>query len=83
MNQITATEAKAHLADLLRTVESGETIAITRHGKTIAHLVPANSLERNARQTALERFEKRRERWKRVKASRAEILAWRHEDHRF
>lgn len=83
MNEITATQAKAHLADVLRSVESGETIAITRHGKTIAHLVPAISLKRDARQAAVERFEKRRDRWMRVKASRKEILAWRHEDHRF
>ena len=83
MNEITATEAKAHLAYLLRSVEAGETIAITRHGKTIAHLVPAVSRKRDARQAAIARFEKRRERWKSVKVSRKEILAWRHEDHRF
>ncbi|MDE0679875.1 MAG: type II toxin-antitoxin system prevent-host-death family antitoxin [Gammaproteobacteria bacterium] len=83
MNEITATQAKAHLAEILRSVESGETIAITRHGKTIAHLVPAISRKRDARQAAVDRFEERRERWKRVKASRNEILAWRHEDHRF
>ncbi len=83
MNEVTATEAKAHLADLLRTVEHGETIAITRHGKAVAHLVPAKDREHTARQAALERFERRRARWKTVKVSREEILSWLHEDHRF
>ena len=49
MRKIQATEAKARLADLLRTVERGETIAITRHGKTIAHLVPAHVQESDSR----------------------------------
>ena len=83
MNEITATEAKARLADLLRTVENGESIAITRHGKAIAHLVPASAAEDGARQSALERFENRRRRWKQTRATVEEILAWRHEDHRF
>ena len=34
MREVQATEAKAHLAQLLSEVEHGETIAITRHGKT-------------------------------------------------
>lgn len=83
MNEFTATEAKARLADLLRTVENGESIAITRHGKAIAHLVPATAAKESARQSALERFENRRRRWKQTRATVEEILAWRHEDHRF
>ena len=43
MREVQATEAKAHLAQLLSEVEHGETIAITRHGKPIAHLVPAEA----------------------------------------
>ena len=41
VREIQATEAKARLAELLRNVEHGETIAITRHEetvKTISHL---------------------------------------------
>lgn len=34
-------EAKTHLPRLLERVEHGETIVITRHGKPIAKLVPA------------------------------------------
>lgn len=40
MREIQATEAKAHLAQLLSAVERGESFAITRHGRPIAHLVP-------------------------------------------
>ena len=83
MKEITATEAKAHLADLLRSVESGETIAITRHGKAVAHLVPAHAVQHSAQRSALEHFETRRERWKPAQATLDEILAWRHEDHRY
>ena len=36
MREVAATDAKAHLAELLRAVEYGETVAIARHGKTVA-----------------------------------------------
>jgi prevent-host-death family protein len=38
---VTATEAKAKILALLDEVESGEEIEITRHGRTVARLVPA------------------------------------------
>ena len=41
MREVNATEAKARLAELLRSVEFGEAVAITRHGKALAHLIPA------------------------------------------
>ena len=46
MREIQATEAKTRLAELLRAVEHGEAITITRHGKPVAHLVPAGSQDR-------------------------------------
>lgn len=33
-------EAKTRLPDLLRRVEAGETVTITRHGKPVAQIVP-------------------------------------------
>lgn len=39
--QVTATEAKARILALLDEVEAGETVEITRRGRTIARLVPA------------------------------------------
>ena len=82
MQEVQATEAKAHLAELLRTVERGETIAITRHGRTIAHLVPAHSLDRDRREKAVDRFVERRAGWRKAGMSKDEILAARHEGHR-
>lgn len=40
MAEIGSYEAKTHLPALLRRVEQGERIVITRHGRPIAELVP-------------------------------------------
>lgn len=39
-------EAKKHLSSLLERVAQGEEIIITRHGKPLARLVPANVADR-------------------------------------
>jgi prevent-host-death family protein len=39
---MTATEVKAKILSLLDEVEAGDQVEITRHGRTIARLVPAN-----------------------------------------
>ena len=94
MRQVQATEAKARLAELLRTVERGETIAITRRGKAVAHLIPAQGQERAQpvptedqerarRKAAVAHFMRLRSQWKPTGMSREEILAARHEGHRF
>jgi prevent-host-death family protein len=38
---LTATEVKAHILALLDDVAAGEEITITKHGRTVARLVPA------------------------------------------
>jgi prevent-host-death family protein len=81
MREVQATQAKALLPELLQTVERGETIAITRHGKTIAHLVPAEERECARRKEAIDRFLEQRARWKPTGITLDEILAWRHEGH--
>ena len=83
MREVQATEAKTHLAQLLSEVEHGETIAITRHGKPIAHLVPAEARKRATRRAAVERFEAWRATWKGIDMSLEEILDARHEGHRY
>ena len=83
MRLVQATEAKARLAELLRIVERGETVAITRHGKTIAHLVPAIEQQRIERQRAVEDFLELRSSWRPTGMSIQEILAARHEGHRY
>ena len=75
MREIKATEAKARLAELLRAVEYGETVAITRHGRAIAHLVPATDLDRDRQKLAVERFRARRRQWRRIEMTTEEILA--------
>ena len=82
MREVAATEAKARLAELLRSVERGESIAITRHGRRVAHLLPAAAQERAAFKSAVDRFRRRRARWPRIRMSTDEILAARHEGHR-
>ena len=82
MRKVQATEAKTRLAELLRAVEHGETVAITRHGRPVAHLVPAPTQDRANRERAVERFRQRRAGWERVAFSPEEILAARHEGHR-
>ena len=83
MREVQATEAEARLAELLRAVEYGETVAITRQGRTIAHLVPVRDRERAHRKEAVMRFRERRRRWRRVEMSTDEILAARREGRRW
>ena len=82
MLTINATEAKARFAKLLRTVENGETVAITRHGATIARVVPVPVDDRTERRSAVARFRRKRETWAAAGMSVDEILAARHEGHR-
>ena len=85
MRVVKATQAKARLAELLRLAEQGETIAITRHDKIVAHLVPAQEQERADRRGAVEQVRTLRSEWEElgVRMTREEILAARHEGHRF
>jgi len=39
-NTVSTYETKTHLADLLRRVQKGESITITKHGVPVARLVP-------------------------------------------
>jgi prevent-host-death family protein len=49
---VTTTQAKAKILALLDEVESGEEIEITRHGRTVARLVPARPSARLKRMFA-------------------------------
>jgi prevent-host-death family protein len=46
MPEIGAYEAKTHLGQLLERVEKGERFVITRHGRPVAELVPAEGRDR-------------------------------------
>ena len=82
MRTIRVTEAKARFAQLLRTVERGETVAITRHGETIAHLIPAQAGERTDHKQVVARFRRLRDEWQPAAMSIDDILVARHHDHR-
>lgn len=61
--EVGAYEAKTHLPELLRRVEKGERITITRHGHPVAELVPASDERRRRVSEAiagLEQFRKGR-----------------------
>lgn len=40
MKHVSVVEAKSHLSALIAEVETGEEIAVTRHGKVVARIVP-------------------------------------------
>jgi len=60
-------EAKTKLSELLDKVEAGETVTITRHGKTVAKLVPAaiDADERARRRALIEEIKRKRVGWDR------------------
>jgi prevent-host-death family protein len=76
-----ASEAKAKWAELLDEVERGRTIRITRHGKTIARVVPETEVRTAEVAEAIKRLRALRE--KVGKAPLDEILASRHEGHKY
>lgn len=43
---VTASEANRNFSELLRQVEHGESVAVTRHGRVVARLVPSEEMER-------------------------------------
>jgi len=54
--EIGAFEAKAKLSEVLRKVEQGERYTITKRGRVIAHLVPAQNKSLQAREEAIIRL---------------------------
>lgn len=56
MKTVGSYQAKTHLPSLLEEVSKGEKIAITRHGVTIAYLVPADEKPRRDPDVALARL---------------------------
>ncbi len=81
MVEVQSSEAKAKLSQFLDEVERGETVVITRHGKPVAHLVPAPDVNRERVRAAMEGIREMRKTAKRVSVD--EILAWRHEGHKY
>ena len=55
--EVPVKEAKAKLTELLRRVEAGERIVLTRHGKPVADLVPHGLGQEDKRLSVMERYE--------------------------
>lgn len=81
MREIQASDAKARLSQLLDEVERGETIVITRHGRAIARLIPESDRRRREIDAALADIRELRKHTGEV--SIEELLAWRHEGHKY
>lgn len=80
---IAATELKARLSEILSDVERGESIGITRHGKTIARIAPEGEVARADVHRSIEELRKLRASLPRTGITLDEILEWRHEGHRY
>ena len=81
MKKIQATQAKATFAELLREVERGETVLITRHGKTVARLVPEATRREEEVAAAIRDLETLRASLPKAGISIDDILDMRHEGH--
>lgn len=53
MRTVSVAEAKTHLSELLNTVEAGEEVVITRHGRAVARI---SSPEKKKQPLALDRL---------------------------
>jgi prevent-host-death family protein len=54
---INVTDAKAHLLDLVRRVEAGEEVVLTRHGTPVVRLTPIKArVDVEKRLAALEKY---------------------------
>ncbi|MCY4324392.1 MAG: type II toxin-antitoxin system prevent-host-death family antitoxin [Gammaproteobacteria bacterium] len=76
VRHVPATEAKSKMAELLRYAEFGEAVVITRHGKPIAHLIPAPDAEAAARKKAVSQLRELRQSIQPSGISTEEILEW-------
>jgi prevent-host-death family protein len=78
---VSSYEAKTHLSRLIRAVERGEIVIITRHGKPVAKLAPIEDQRRAELGEVMERMKRARAR--RPKVPLEELLAAHHEGHKY
>lgn len=81
MRDIQASDAKTHLPQILDEVERGETVRITRHGRPIARIVPEVDRRQEEIDRAIESIKALRRRTGKVTLD--ELLAFRHEGHKY
>ena len=80
MTTVGAYEAKTHLPRLIRAVERGETVIITRHGKPVAQLGPIQDRREQVHE-AIESIKRLRRRLPKVPVD--ELIATIHEGHKY
>jgi prevent-host-death family protein len=81
MTTVGTYEAKTHLPRLIRAVERGETVIITRHGKPVAQLGPVQNQSQADMADAKARLEALRRRLPRIPIE--ELIASIHEGHKY
>jgi prevent-host-death family protein len=74
-------EAKTHLSELLVAVERGEEVVISRGNRPVARLVPMDEVDRRKRLIAAIKAE--RSRYKLAPVTMDELIAWKHEGHKY
>ena len=79
MKTVGSHEARKHLPRLLDQVERGESVTITRRGRPVARLVPADAENRRNARESVERLLKRRQKLK--GAPTDELIRSIHEGH--
>ena len=81
MREIQASDAKAHLPQLLDEVERGETVVITRHGRPIARIVSEAPRRQQEIDLAIAEIKTLRKRTGKITLT--ELLSARHEGHKY
>ena len=76
-------EAKARFSELIAKAEAGEEIIIARGNEPVARLVPLESDKRRRAQEAIARIRALRDSGDIKPVTVDEILAWRHEGHKY
>jgi prevent-host-death family protein len=74
-------EAKTRLSELIAKVEAGEEVIIARGNEPVARLAPLD--EQARRRAVMEEILATRDSGKIKPVTREEILAWRHEGHKY
>jgi prevent-host-death family protein len=80
MDSYSLADAKAHLSELIDKVEAGETVEITRRGKTVARVVPPAKALKPIDWDALERL---RARMPAQKQGAGEFVRWMRDTDRY
>jgi prevent-host-death family protein len=80
---VSTTELKAKLSEILGDVERGEVVGVTRHGRTIARITPEPAIDAREVAKAIEEMRSLRKNRPKTGITIDEILAWRHDGHRY